>query len=76
MFKNQDTGCYDINATFTGSPKDGLLELSNSNSGTFTVFPAFEKKIVKFSVKISWRFDIILFTWSIRLFLITYDNYD
>ena len=75
LFKNQGTGCcYNINATFTGSPKDGLLELPNSNSGTFTVFPAFEKEIVKVSVKISWRFDIILFIWSICLFLITYDK--
>ena len=34
--------------------------LSNSNFDTFSVFPAFGKKMVKFSVKIPRRFDKIL----------------
>ena len=43
LFKIQGTGFYNIN---------GLLNKSNLNSDTFPVFPAFEKKMVKFLVKI------------------------
>ena len=42
--------------------------MSNLNSGTFPVFPAFEKNMAKFSVKIPWQFDIILLIRSILLF--------
>ena len=55
LFKIQDTGCYDTNATFMSSPhlqKMVFKNLSNLNSGTFPIFPAFEKKMVKFLVKI------------------------
>ena len=50
--------------------------MSNLNSGTFPVFPAFEKNMAKFSVKIPWQLDIILLIRSILLFFITCDNYD
>ena len=45
-------------------------------SNTFPVFPALEKMMIKFSVKISRLFDIILLIWSICFFRILYDNYD
>ena len=37
-----------------------LTTILNSNPRTIPVFPAFKNKMVKFSLKISWRFDIIL----------------
>ena len=41
--------------------------MSSVNSGTFSVFPAFEKRMVKFSVKTPWRSDIVL--------LVSYKSY-
>ena len=43
---------YDITVTFISSPKDDLLEFVKLEFGTFLVFPAFEKEMVTFSVKI------------------------
>ena len=45
-----------------------FYSLSNLNSGIFSFFPAFEKKMIKSLVKIPWLFDKILVTLSIRLF--------
>ena len=53
-----------------------LYNLANSNSRTFPVFSALGKKDEKFSEKIPRLFDIILLIWSIRLFHISYNNYD
>ena len=47
LFKIKGTSCHVINVTFMSSPKDGLLNLSNSNTVTFLVFPALEKKMIK-----------------------------
>ena len=44
--------------------------MSNLNSDTFAIFAAFEKNIVKFSVKIPRRFDIIFLLGSILLYFI------
>ena len=52
VFKIQGTCCYDITVTFISSPKDDLLEFVKLEFGTFLVFPAFEKEMVTFSVKI------------------------
>ena len=52
LFKIQGTGFYNINVTFISSQKYGLLNKSNLISDTFSVFPSFEKKMVKFLVKI------------------------
>ena len=53
LFKIQRTGCYDINVTFTSSPKDGLLKLVKFGFQHFSSFSCIWKKDVKFSVKIS-----------------------
>ena len=42
----------------------------------FKFFQNLKKRIVKFSVKVLRRFDIILLIWSVRLFFFTHDNYD
>ena len=44
LFKIQRTGCCDVNVTFITFPKEDLLELIKFKSGTFPVFPAFEKQ--------------------------------
>lgn len=50
LFKSTGTNCCDINVTCTES-------LSIPSSGTFSAFPAFEEKIVKFLLKTLWIFD-------------------
>ena len=51
LFEIQGTGYYDINVTCTGSQKHGLLEFIKFKFRHIYSFPAFEKEIVKFSVK-------------------------
>ena len=53
-----------------------FYNFSNSNSGTIPVFSEFDKKMVKFSVKIPWHFDMMLLILSICLFNITHMDYD
>ena len=58
------------------SQKDGLLKYVKFEFRHVCNFSYFEKKMVKFSVKIPWRFDTILLIRSILLFFIIYDTYD
>ena len=60
-----------------------FLNMSNLDSGTLSVFSAFENMMVKFSVKIQGSLDLtflmwsmLLLIWSMLLFFITYDNCD
>ena len=48
LFKILGTECYGVNFVFMSYPKDGLLKLVKFQPGTFLVFQAFEKKMVKF----------------------------
>ena len=49
--------------------------MSNLNSDTIQVFLSFEKKLVKFSLKIPWHI-YMLFSWPISLFSIICDSFD
>lgn len=46
------TGCYNVNVTFIPSPRDGILEFVNFEFWHVFIFPAFEKKTVKFFKKL------------------------
>ena len=53
-----------------------FLNMSNLDSGTLSVFSAFQNEMVNFSVKIQGSLDLTFLIWSMLLFFITFDNYD
>ena len=69
LFKIQSTGFNEINFAFISSPKMVFYDLSNSNSGIFSVLPTIKKKL-KLLVKIPCRIDIISLILLICLYFI------
>ena len=76
LFKIQDTGYYDINVTFKGSRKDGLLEFIKfkfrHDYSLFCIWKkgskVFGKSIVTFRHNFAYMVNSFVF--------IIYDNYD
>ena len=68
---------YDVNVTFMSSPKYGLLKYVKCEFWYISSFSCMWKKIIilKFSVKITSRFSIILLIWSVRFDCKSYSKF-
>ena len=83
LFKIQCTGYYDINVTFKGSPKDGLLEFIKfkfrHDYCLFCIWKkdskVFGKSIVTFWHNFAYMVNSFVFHYIWQLWLIAYANY-